>query len=318
MQRHWPQILPVIGAAALALALVMTQSATSDTANAPPLSPPAQGLRVYHLGHSLVGQDMPAMLEQLAQAQGFTGHHHNSQLGWGTPLRAHWEPEVEIGGFEAENDHPRFRPAHEAISSGAYDAVVLTEMVELRDAIRYHDSPRYLALWVEAARAANPDVRLYLYKTWHDLAHDEGWLPRLENDPTELWEAQLLASVWADPALGPLHVIPATGVLAELTRRLQAGETAPGLSRPEDLFRINPDGALDTMHLNDQGNYLIALTHFAVLYQQPAQGMPYALLTAAGDPMAPIAPAAAALLQEVVDAVLAVTPNTGLTPRAAR
>ena len=88
---------------------------------------------VFHIGHSLVGRDMPAMLAQMAEQ----GHHYDSQLGWGTTLKAHWEPDTPIAGFETENDHPRYRDAHEAVDSGAYDALVLTEMVEIRDAIKH-------------------------------------------------------------------------------------------------------------------------------------------------------------------------------------
>ena len=33
---------------------------------AQPLAPPDKPMRVFHIGHSLVGSDMPAMLEQLA------------------------------------------------------------------------------------------------------------------------------------------------------------------------------------------------------------------------------------------------------------
>ena len=62
-------------------------------------------LKVYHLGHSLVGRDMPIMLQQLAGAE----HTFSSQLGWGTPLKAHFEEEIEINGYEEENDHPNFQ-----------------------------------------------------------------------------------------------------------------------------------------------------------------------------------------------------------------
>src|SRR6056297_2905194 len=56
-----------------------------------PLPPPDGALAVYHLGHSLVGRDMPAMLGQLASAAGREDHGYDSQLGWGTTLKAHWE-----------------------------------------------------------------------------------------------------------------------------------------------------------------------------------------------------------------------------------
>lgn len=282
--------------------------------NAPRLIPPEQGLAVYHLGHSLVGRDMPAMLEQLARFAGLRGHSHHSQLGWGTSLREHWEPDVPINGFDAENAHPRFRPAREALASGDYDAVILTEMVELRDAIRWHASPDYFPRWVGAARAGNPEARVFLYKTWHNLEHPDGWLERLERDPVELWQAHLLAPAWADPGLGPVHVIPVADVLAELTRRLAAGEGAEGLREPADLFARNPDGTLDTIHFNDQGLYLVALVHFAVLYHRSPEGLPHALRRADGRRADAPSRAAAALMQRIAWEVVRDHPLTGVAP----
>ena len=281
-------------------------------ADTPVLAPPAQGLRVFHLGHSLVGRDMPAMLQQLAHAAGFGGHDHASQLGWGTPLRAHWEPDIQITGFDEENAHTHFRPAHEAIASGAYDAVILTEMVELRDALRWHDGAAYFHRWAQAARRARPDVRLYLYESWHDLEHPDGWLHRLENDPAELWEGRLLAPSWADAGLGGVHVIPAGRVLAALTRALNERGGLPGLTSERDLFARNDDGTLDTIHFNDQGQYLVALVHLAVLYQRPVAGLPHALLRADGSPATPPSREAAALMQDIVWQVVRSLPVTGI------
>jgi hypothetical protein len=69
---------------------------------AEPVPPPSGPLAVYHLGHSLVGRDMPVMLNQLAGA----GHSHASQLGWGSSLMNH--ATGEVNGFAEENAHPRF------------------------------------------------------------------------------------------------------------------------------------------------------------------------------------------------------------------
>jgi len=280
--------------------------------NAPPLPAPAQGLRVYHLGHSLVGRDMPAFVAQLAHAAGFARHQHESQLGWGAPLRDHWGPQ-EPAGFATENAHPRFRPAHEAVESGEYDALVLTEMVELRDAIRWHQSPEYLLRWCRLARAARPDLRIYLYETWHDLLHPEGFETRLERDGPDLWEGVLLARVWAEPELGPVHLIPAGRVIGALLKRLAQEGGVAGLATARDLFARNPDGSQDTIHLNDQGLYLVALTHFAVLYQVPPRGLPHALLRADGSNATPPSSAAAALMQEVAWQSVSTLPFTGIT-----
>ncbi|WP_028030436.1 hypothetical protein [Gemmobacter nectariphilus] len=285
-----PDPRPPVDAAALAAAQA-------------PLTPPDGPMRVYHLGHSLVGRDMPAMLAQLA------GHDHASQLGWGTPLRAHWEDRVPITGFETENAHPHFRPARAALASGAYDAVVLTEMVELRDAIRWHASPHYLANWAQAAHQGNPRARLYLYETWHRLDDPAGWLARVDADLPALWQGEVLqgALAWGAP---PIHLIPGGQVLAAAVRAAESG-ALPGLTDRAQFFGRNPDGAPDQIHLGDIGNYLIALVHYAVLYHRSPEGLPATVSRADGTPVQ-IDPATADALQRLVWQVVRATPGTGV------
>lgn len=268
-----------------------------------PLPPPAHPMQVYHLGHSLVGRDMPAMLAQLMGE----GYGYALQLGWGASLDQHWRGEVP--GLEVENNTPVHRPARDAVGSGAYDAIVLTEMVELRDAIRYHDSPRALADWAQAARQARPDVRLYLYETWHRLDDPDGWELRIESDLPELWEGKVLAGAKVHPGVGTIHVIPAGQVMAAVVRAMEAGEV-PGLTRREDLFLKNADGTQDVIHLSDLGAYVVALTHFAVLAGETPQGLPHALRRADGSLAdAPSAEAAAVLQQVVWEVVSGYAPS---------
>ena len=282
-------------------ALLRSPSAASVRARLSAAHPAPTGpLSVFHLGHSLVNRDMPAMLAQLAPA----GHRYDSQLGWGTTLQAHWG-DAPISGFETENAHPRFRPAHEAVASGDYDAIVLTEMVEIRAAIRWYDSPKYLALWAEKALAARPDVRLYLYETWHPLDDPEGWLTRLDLDHERYWLKQVLG-----PALGRLpkgaqfHLIPAGPVLAAFVRAVEAQGGVGNIRDRNDLFARNDDGSLDAIHLNDLGNYLVALVHFTVLYHASPIGLPHNLTRADGTPADAPDPDAARLMQEVTASVV--------------
>jgi hypothetical protein len=258
--------------------------------------------RVFHIGHSLVGRDMPAMLAQLAGQ----GHHYDSQLGWGTTLKAHWDPDEPINGFEAENAHPRYRDAHQAVDSGDYDALILTEMVEIRDAIKYFDSPTYLRHWLEAGWAANPDLRIFLYETWHQIDDPEGWLTRLDRDLTLYWEDGVLR-----PALGgldtprPVYIIPAGQVMARFARALDDSSGVDGIATYGDLFT-------DQIHLNDLGSYLVALTHYAVLYQRSPVGLPHDLSRADGTPADAPGPQTARLMQEIVWDVVTAEPNTGV------
>ncbi|WP_349367876.1 hypothetical protein [Salinarimonas sp.] len=276
---------------------------------AEPAPRPSGGLAVFHLGHSLVGRDMPAMLEQLAGH----GHTHASQLGWGTSLKEHWEPDLPINGFAVENAHPRYRDAAEALGSGAYDAVVLTEMVEIRDAIRYHESWRYLRSWSERALAGNPRARVYLYETWHRLDDPEGWLARLDRDRARYWEGELLARSQAgDPLASPIRVVPAGQVMARFARALAERGGVEGLSSFEELFARDAEGRLDPIHLNDLGAYLVALTHYAALYQRSPVGLPHRLARADGAPADAPSAEAAALMQEIVWEVVSADPKTGV------
>lgn len=270
---------------------------------------PAGPLAVFHLGHSLVNRDMPAMLAQLAPP----GHRYDSQLGWGTTLKAHWG-DAEITGFQAENAHPRFRAAHEAVASGDYDAIVLTEMVEIRSAIRYFDSATYLARWAEKALAARPDVRLYLYETWHQLDDPEGWLDRLDRDHERYWLRQVLGPALQKlPGEGRIHLIPAGPVLAAFVRAVEARGGVGNIRDRNDLFARNDDGTLDLIHLNDLGNYLVALVHFAALYHESPVGRPHALHRADGTlAMAPD-PETARLMQEVTASVVHTLGLSGIT-----
>ena len=257
----------------------------------------------YHLGHSLVGRDMPAMLAQLS------GHTHASQLGWGATLKGHWDGDVP--GFAEENFHTAFRPAADAIDSGDYGAVVLTEMVELRDAVRYFDSPRYLALWTKRALTARPDARVYLYETWHQLDDPQGWLNRLDKDLTDLWEGAVLRVAMAQEGVGTIYVIPGGQVMAAVARAIEAGQV-PGLQRREQLFATTADGSTDTIHLNDLGSYVVALTHYAVIYHRSPEGLTADLLRADGTPIEKISPETALALQRIVWTVVTGYAPTGV------
>lgn len=300
----------LVAAAAAGLAAVWWRSAPAGPSDAAmelryaaPLPPPDRQLAVFHIGHSLVNRDMPSMLAQLSGE----GHRYESQLGWGAPLRSHWG-EIPLAGFEVENAHPRYRDAREAVASGDYDAIVLTEMVEIRSAIRYHDSSRYLAAFAAEAWKARPDTRVYLYETWHPLDDPDGWLDRLDADLSENWLGKVLR-----PALGRLpdgariHLIPAGQAMASLVREI---ESRGGVGEVKDRTGL----FADAIHLNDLGNYFVALVHYAVLYQKAPAGLPHVLLRADGSPADAPDAELARLMQEVAWAAARSTPLTGVAP----
>ena len=252
---------------------------------------------------------MPHMLAQLVGE----GHRWNSQLGSGTSLRQHWEPDEPILNFDLVNTPPTFRDARAAIGSGGYDAVILTEMVELRDAIRYHASAKYLRRWADLARRANDETRLYLYETWHPLDDPDGWLQRIDTDLERLWLGKLTKSDTRRNLGRPVYLIPGGQAMAAVARAAEAGEI-DGLTRREHLFAQTPSGKQDMIHFNDLGAYVVALTHYSVLYHRSPVGLPHRLTRADGSAADALTPTAARQVQDIIWRLVTAMPRTGVTP----
>ena len=290
------------------LALLPAYRAAAQSIPIPQLPPPNAPLNVYHLGHSLVGSDMPHMLAQLAG----NGHSWNSQLGSGTSLKQHWEPGEMILNFDRVNRSPIHRDAHKALGSGDYDAVVLTEMVELRDAIRYHGSAKYLRRWAKLVRDASPDTRIYLYETWHYLDDPDGWSNRIDKDLDTLWLGKLAGSDTRRNPKRPAYLIPGGQAMAAVARAAAAGEI-DGLTKREQLFALEPSGKQDNIHFSDLGAYVVALTHYAVLYHRSPVGLPHRLKRADGSTADALSAQAAQQVQDIVWQVVTSLPRTGVT-----
>jgi hypothetical protein len=274
-----------------------------------PLARADKKLEVYHLGHSLVGRTMPSMLQQLAGS----GHNFRSQLGWGTSLKEHWEPKLVINGFEEENDHENYLNVFEAIRGAQFDAFVLTEMVEIKDAIKYHDSAHYLQKFVEEIVKYNPDARVYLYESWHEVTNKEGWIPRLDRDFNKYWLSKIVDRAHIRMANNnTIYLIPVGQVMSAFFKEVDRLGGIEGISKPEDIFRRNSDGGLDAIHVNDIGNYLVALVHYSVLYQTSPEGLPYQLKNETGDKAVAPSKEAALLMQEITWRVVSENYRTGL------
>lgn len=296
-----------LGASALAWRRWRGPPAPMTATVHPPLPAPERIGSIYHLGHSLVGRDMPAMLAQLG------GHAYASQLGWGTALKQHWNDGQEMPGYELHASGMEPVPAREALGSGQFDVLVLTEMVEIRDAIRWYDSPRWLAEWVSLARQANPAIRVYLYETWHNLDDPAGWLERIDADLSEQWLGRVLAPAEARRGTGDIFLIPAGQAMAAVARAAEAGQL-PGVSSREDLFGRDEAGALDTIHMGDLGAYVVALAHWTVIWQRSPVGLPHQLRRSDGTDAQWFGNEAALRVQAIVRDVVAGMPHSGVSP----
>ena len=274
-----------------------------------PLTRPKKKLNVYHLGHSLVGRTMPLMLQQLAGP----GHNFRSQLGWGASLKEHWEPEMEIKGFDKENNHENYESVFDAIRGARFDAFVLTEMVEIKDAVIYYDSARYLQMFVDEIAQYNPNARVFLYESWHRVTDQEGWITRLDRDLDYYWLGKIVDRAHRFMKSNKaIYIIPVGQVMSAFFKEIARRGGIEGINNPEDIFTRSPDGSLDDIHVNDIGSYLNALVHYAVLYQRSPEGLPYQLKNETGGNALAPSKDAAKLMQEITWRVVSDNYRTGI------
>jgi len=274
-------------------------------------------VRAYFFGHSLVDQDMPAMVGALARARGH-GFAAYGQLGWGTSLAAHvgWDGAwagAPLGFVEENRGRPFFAGEGKAqLDAGRYDSLVLTETNGFTKG-KPRDTVRAALALARRARAARPDTRVFLYANWLNR-HDEGgnapWIARTRADLA--WWEQVADAVSAELGGAPVFVLPVGRVLAEVVERADEGRL-PGLAT-DQLFRKDPGapGGIDGVHVSDLGFYVVALVHYAALFHDTPVGLP-AHTEREDGPAEAFDAATATAIQHIVYDALRAYPRAGAT-----
>ncbi len=260
--------------------------------------------RVIQSGHSLTDPIIPALSAIVAAVGG-----REAQQGVidgstvpGSPMQIRWK------------DRPQSGPdAREDIAK--YDVLVMTERAPVLSAIEWHDSQGMALRWFKHARAKGNGGRgadMILYASWvhvdsgpgfKDPSDDpEGQLPFRERMGLEMPRWQGIAdyvNANRPPNAPEMPVIPGPLIMAAVYDAIKAG-TAPGLTDIRQLFR-------DSIHINDDGAYLIAAAHFAVIYRRDPREVPSRM------GLQPVpAPETAEFMKEIVAQVLRDYPGSGL------
>ncbi len=222
---------------------------------------------VLFVGHSLVGPNLPPMLEAALDIKGLEAR-VEAQVINGAPLAFQWD-----NGAAAEGVNARAR-----LAEGRTDVLILTEAQPLANHVRWSQSPEMVARWAGAAWEANPQTEVWLYETWPSLASGPGaqvpddpgaqvpWRQRITDD-WPVWLSLTDAANAARPeGAPPVRVVPAGQAMGRLADAIAAGQV-PGLTSVRDLFD-------DDIHLNGRGLYFVTLVHVAALTGQSPEGMP--------------------------------------------
>lgn len=259
---------------------------------------------VIFVGHSLVGPDLPPLVEgglnQMRDPSTVA-----AQIINGAPLRFNLQNGAGAEGVDARAE----------LAKGDTRVLILTEAIPLAEHLKWNDTSGSIAAWAELAKAGNPDVRVFVYETWHsrksgpgtEIEGDPGagvaWRDRLTVD-LPLWEGAVrdAQAKGADVAL-----IPAGQAMARLHDAVAAG-TVPGITSMDTFFE-------DDIHLSDRGRYFVALVHLAAITGTSPEGLPAKLTRSWKSRDAVISDDLAAVLQRIAwEAVSSYTPAPAPAP----
>jgi hypothetical protein len=222
---------------------------------------------ILFVGHSLVGAELPPMVQSALQDRGHEAR-VEAHLIPGAPLQYNWDYSDATHGV---NGRAR-------LETGEIDVLILTEAVPLDNHVTWSDSVGQVARWAGLAWEKNPETRVFVYETWHTLKSGPGvaiendadsgipWTDRLEND-LPVWES-LSGKANAERPNGsdPVRIIPAGQAMLLADAAAKAGEL-PGITSIDELFH-------DDIHPNGKGLYLVAMVQFASITGENPEGLP--------------------------------------------
>ena len=199
---------------------------------------------VLVVGHSLVGNTMPRMLDGLLP----TSQLVRAQVINGSPLAYNWDHGATAQGVNARAVLP----------SGAYGTLILTEAIPLAGHLQWSNTYGIARNYAALAWAANPSARVMIYETWHEIGIDVAqWRANLTSD-LSLWQGIANSVNAVKPGAAPVvGIVPGGQAMGLLYDTIAVGR-ANGITQITQLFT-------DQIHLNDAGNYLISLVQYAAI-----------------------------------------------------
>ena len=198
---------------------------------------------------------------------GRSGKEYDQQIINGAPL---WWNFERYEGCEGT-------PYVNAFPSGNHNVLIITEAVPLQNHLDWSETHYNAARFFRYALDNNENrpVRFYLYETWHCINTgtpagcdwDNGdsivWKPRLKRD-LPLWTGIIdeMRNVFKDEEI---WMVPAGQAFYNLLSEAEAGNV-PGITSFTDLFT-------DDIHLNNKGNYFVALVMYVCIFRESPLGL---------------------------------------------
>jgi hypothetical protein len=277
-------------AAALAAIVLWQPDQTARPLKAwsPSVNPPANSLRVLWVGHSLMNardphakpsRNLPETVSVFAAVKKL-GNEAVEHMLFGSPLSLLWRGSPH--GFS--RPEPQMRVQREAIIANAktIDAVVMTEVLAVRVALKTEHSAYYAQMFACGIRRANPSARVYVYETWSHLNAsnvETGYGPQSTfNWSRRMAEDRHYTEQLAD--LAATGTVPAPGLLARVSQLLRqpapCENSGPILIVPVGSVFRELDSLFQHEHLEYQGRRITTGDLFANAYTTWPAGWPLA------------------------------------------
>ena len=141
-------------------------------------------LRVYWVGHSLIEAvadskagklNLMSLVNRFAESRN-QSYSYGDHTTWGASLSALWQgkphsydrslPEMKAKRIKFEAD------------AADFDALVLTDIIPIEDAVNYEYSPYYVNKFYCSHLRRNPEARVFLYESWVNLYGSDNLGPK--------------------------------------------------------------------------------------------------------------------------------------------
>jgi len=289
---HWNDTGYAKAAAIAAPAIRLAEAATAESQ-----AKPGTTLNAFFLGHSLLGFEIPNVVERLADETTDVSLTRDVAIGIGANLQFQWNNPGSAGG-----DNPSV-----FLQAGPYDALILTEAVPIQDQVDAANSVTNALNFMGLAYAENASVQTYLYETWEDRSVTGGLRAAIRERRT--YYEEIVTGINAGFAGADVRVIPGGQALGALLDAI-ADSAVPDLTNPDDLFVV--EFGYD-IHPTELLIYFLGCVHYATLYQRTPVGLPASLLDRYGTVYASVPTAGmAAAMQAIAWAAVQAEPHSGV------
>ena len=214
---------------------------------------------IFHVGNSLT--DQAYGMHDVAKARG-----HRTKFGRhmipGSPLEWLWNHR-EDGFREPQRD----QAADEILKRNEWDVLILQPFGREPE-----NSIEYGSKYAAAAYAGNPDCQVYVFANYPQIGKqqerkdewEERWLSATDTRGRASFEKVAKGISAKFPDKKPVQVIPVGEVMYRLHLRMKDG-SVPGFKHIADLYA-------DGVHLNSEGKYVEAVTHYTTVFQEDPHG----------------------------------------------